>query len=378
MGANLLRKERSWWPAAAAIGLEARGFGARASIRLREVSFLTSNGNTTVSPRGSMRRWLLLTLKLAIVALVVWFVHQTVVNAWNQLGEYPWEFHGGWLAAAAGLYIVGLLPAALFWFWGLRALGQHPYFGETLRAYFIGHLGKYVPGKAMVVVIRAAMIGGDRVDRGIAAASVFLESLTWIAVGSFLAAGYVVVNVARGHAVFWAAIGLMAVTGAPTLPPVFPRLARLAGVGKRNPEVVKDLHRLGYGTTILSWVLMTIGWALMGLAFWATLQAMGLHDAEGFAGLPRYTAAVALAIVAGFAFIFVPAGLGVREFALAEIMIPYLRGITPNAELAALAAAGLFRLVSVMSELMISGILYVVGLSKTKPTEEAPSSAQNR
>jgi uncharacterized membrane protein YbhN (UPF0104 family) len=275
---------------------------------------------------------------------------------------------------AAVFYILALLPPALFWYCCLRALGQHPRFWEAVRAYYIGHLGKYVPGKALVIVIRAGLIRGDRVDTGVAAASVFLESLTWIAVGSVLAAGYLATSLSRTDPVFWVAVGAMAVTGIPTLPHFFPHLARLAGVGKRDPEVVEKLHRLGYQTTLIGWVLMSIGWILMGLAYWATFRAVGLPGAEGLAELPGYTAAVALAVVVGFVAIFIPAGLGVREATLAKVMIPYLRGITAKAELAAWGAAILFRLVSVVSELGVSGILYGVGIFQAKrPWKEPPS-----
>jgi hypothetical protein len=235
-------------------------------------------------------------------------------------------------------------------------------------------LGKYVPGKAMVVVIRAGLIGGHRVDTGVAAASVFLESLTWLAVGCFLAAGYLTVSIGRADVLFWAALAVMAATLVPTLPPVFPRLARLAGVGRGDPEITAKLHRLGYRTTILGFFLMAIGWVSMGVAYWATLRALGLAELAVLAELPRFTAAVALATAAGFVAIFIPAGVGVREATLVETIIPYLRGVTAKAELVAWAAALLLRLVSVVSELGISSILYVAGISRRKhPPEEPPA-----
>ena len=81
-------------------------------------------------------------------------------------GEYSWDFDPGWLGLAGVLYLLGLLPAGLFWHRVLLVLGQDARLGETLRAYYIGHLGKYVPGKAMVVVIRAGLIRSHRVHDG--------------------------------------------------------------------------------------------------------------------------------------------------------------------------------------------------------------------
>jgi uncharacterized membrane protein YbhN (UPF0104 family) len=148
-------------------------------------------------------------------------------------------------------------------------------------------------------------------------------------------------------------------------------------VGKRDPQIVEKLGQLGYKTTVLGWALMSVGWVFMGLAYWATFRAMGLPRIEGLAELPRYTAAVSLAVVAGFVAIFIPAGIGVREATLAKVMMPYLRGITAKAELAALGAAVLFRLVSVVSELGVSGILYGIGISRPEhPAEKPPPSPE--
>ncbi len=68
---------------------------------------------------------------------------------------------------------------------------------NTLRAYYIGHLGKYVPGKAMVVILRTVMVRGHRVDAAVAAVSVFFETLTMMAVGAFMAAGILAVRLRK-------------------------------------------------------------------------------------------------------------------------------------------------------------------------------------
>jgi len=122
---------------------------------------------------------------------------------------------------------------------------------------------------------------------------------------------------------------------------------------------------------------MPLGWAFMGLAYWATLRGIGLAQLDAIAELPRYTAAIALATVAGFAAIFLPAGVGVREAALVELTIPYLRGFAPQAELVAWVSAVLIRLVSVVSELVISGILYLIGLPRRNEPLASPPAPQN-
>ena len=311
---------------------------------------------------SSGKPWLRVAAKLLVVVLVVWFVRHTLATGLAQLGEHPWRFEPLWLVASAALYLVGLLPAGLFWHRVLRALGQDAGLGETLRAYYVGHLGKYVPGKAMVVVIRVGLIRSRRVATGVAAASVFFETLTMMSVGALIAAAILVgwFRDEASPALFWAAIGLMAIAGLPTLPMVFRWLVRLTGVGRSDGSTAEKLEGLGYGTLLVGWVYMTLGWVLLGLSLYAVVRAMGIACDGLFAELPRYVAGVSLAVVAGFLSL-VPGGAVVRELILTELMVPHFHTVAPevNAEAAALVSAVLLRLVWLVAELAISGILYV-------------------
>ena len=107
---------------------------------------------------------------------------------------------------------------------------------------------------------------------------------------------------------------------------------------------------------------MAISWGVLGLSLWATLRAMGIDYPGMLAQWPRWTASVALAMVAGFLSL-VPGGAVVREAILTELMVPHLRGVTAvtSAPATALVAAVLLRLVWLVSELLISGILYLNG-----------------
>ena len=299
------------------------------------------------------RKWLLVAVKLLIVAVIVWCIRSTIRSAMAQLGQHSWRFAPPWLAASGALYLLGLLPEGLFWHRVLTALGQNARLGETLRAYFIGHLGKYVPGKAMVIVLRTGLIRNARVDTGLAIASVFLETLTMMSVGACIAAAILAGCLADDRRLLAAAIGMVAVAGLPTLPPVFSRLARWAGVGRSNPAVAEKLAGLRYRTLVGGWVLLMIGWVLMGASLWAVLRAMGTP--ADLAEMHLYTATVAMAVVAGF-LSMIPGGLLSRDAVLAAILVRQL-----GDPASALVAAAALRLVWLMAEVMISAILYVGG-----------------
>lgn len=325
--------------------------------------------------RTTRRKWLLRAAKLLVVALVIWAVHKTLYQAWLQLHEHQWEFDSLWLIAAGLLYLAGMAPAAVFWHLVLRALGQPSQFWPTFRAYLIGHLGKYVPGKAMVVVIRTGLVCSDEISAALAAVSVFVETLTMMAAGSFLSAAILAIWY-RDRGLPWyvsaGALGLMVVSGLPTLPPLFRLLVRLAGVGRSNPETQEKLRLLGYKTLLAGWGLMSVMWILWGLSYWATLRAMGVPATEPIRELPVYTLTVALATVAGFVALVMPAGAGIREAALAQLIIPYLDALVPNPQLIAWASAIVLRVVWLATELILALALYPLGTRRSKPTGADP------
>ena len=308
---------------------------------------------------AKLKKRLLAIAKLAIIVIVLWAVGDTLWNGIVALCTDGWRLRWAWAIGAGFIYLLGLLPAGLFWWRVLWLLGQKTRFLDTMRAYYIGHLGKYVPGKAMVVVLRAGLLqpGGARVS--VAAAAVFFETLTMMAVGAFWAAAILAIWF-RGHWMYCVgAIGLMLAAGIPTLPPLFRRLAKLARVAKSDPETQKKLDAIGYGTLATGWVMMTICWGMLALSFWATLKAMGIDGLELLTDFPRYVASVSLAMVAGFLSL-IPGGLFVRDGILAELIEPYFQTLaTPlPADVSAGLSAILLRIVWLVAELAISGIVY--------------------
>ncbi len=297
---------------------------------------------------------MLVVAKLAIVVVVVWFIRSTIADGWEQLRHDPPHIAYRWLAAAAGLYLLGTLFDGIFWHRILLALGQNVGFWTALRAFYIGHLGKYVPGKAMVVILRAGLIRGPGVDGSLAVVSIFFETLTMMSVGALLAAGVVAVWFHGQPLLLGTSLVLLAVAGLPTFPPMFRRLVRLIGLGRLKPGMLEKLDGLGYKIVLLGWMLNVIGWAILGLSYWAVLRALGTESGNPFAQLHLYTAGVSLAVVAGFVS-FVPGGAVVREAVLTEFIVEALC----VSDAVALAAAVLLRLAWLAAELAAVGVLSI-------------------
>jgi uncharacterized membrane protein YbhN (UPF0104 family) len=309
-------------------------------------------GNAVANSTQLWRRWLAPAIKIAVVALVIWGVRRSLIENIEQFDQLSARIRWPWFIFAGAIYLVSLLPAVHIWRLALGALGQHPSFGATLRAYSIGHLGKYVPGKAMVVVIRAGLLAPGGVDPAMAAVAVFYETFSFLAAGSVTAAVLMLWWHPQEHLLVGAAISLAIVAVIPTLPPVFRRLARAANRFQTSGSP-PEFHWPGRLRLVGAWLLLCLGWVGQGISLWACLRGLGMELAW-YEHLATHTATVTMAVAAGF-FALIPAGAVVREAVLARLLTP-LYG-----ESEGLLAAVSLRLIWLMAELAISIILYPMG-----------------
>ena len=295
-------------------------------------------------------------VRLLILVLVGVGIWHTVDKAIGELQAKQFalnQVHLGWLLASGVVYLAATAPCWVFWHRTMQAMGQRPRWLDSLRAYYTGHLGKYFPGKALVVVIRSGMIRSPRVDTSVAVSAVFVETLTMMAVGAFTAAAILGVLYRDQMWLVLVAVGLMVGIGGPTVPPVFRRLVKIVGAKKVNPDIDRALAGLDYRLMLFGWVINVAGWALMGLSLWLTLRAIPTLTARPveLQDWPSLTACAALSLVLGF-MSMVPGGLGVREY----VVMTLLSG--PFGAGAATICAVLSRLVGLLAESGFAALLY--------------------
>ena len=316
------------------------------------------------SPRKRWIRWLIPAAKATVFALLCWFIYYTFVSANERLGAHTWHVEPQWLVVSGILYLLGLLPAAIFWQRVLVATGQNVGLGESLRAYYISQLGKYVPGKWMVILLRRVSLHSSGLEETVVAASVFFETFTMLAVGSALAAVMLAIWQPEKPLLVGAAAISVLLMGIPTVPAVFQWLIRKLGVDKLNPKAGAKFSCISPRTIAFGWSMIAVGWLLQGMSLWATLRSLGAVDGGPFSELSLHTATVALSVVAGF-ISQIPGGLGMREGVSAELIEPQYGPAI------AIVSAIIFRLVLLVSETMVSIILYAAGWLRTrKPAAE--------
>lgn len=295
----------------------------------------------------------------------------------------PW-----FLVLSALLYLAGLSFCGFFYHAVLRSSSTPIGEFAAVRAYLISHLGKYVPGKAMVVVTRVGMSRPHGARAATATVATFYETLVMMASGSLVAAagfaisddspielgadppiltfilpvlGWVTLRVFSLFSLIGLGLGvgfLMVV-----VPPVFRRLAATAslpipGVGPEAlPWFSARLLTLGLIQTAAAWLMM--GMSQMAVV-WGVATAAEL---DFLALLPIVVAAVSFATVAGFVVAVTPGGLGVREAVLMYALGPAL-----GDDLAVVSAMAL-RLVWVAAEIFAALVLGPWG----RPMATSPS-----
>jgi hypothetical protein len=303
--------------------------------------------------RDLLRRWwpyLKMALGLVIVAVIGFRFAEDLRDP--RLWERP--LRAGLAVLSGALYLVGLLFSALTWWFLLARCGQKPRLVTAVRAYYLGHLAKYLPGKAWALFLRADLVRGDGVRVGVGVLTAFYEVLVTMS-GAVLAAavlfalfapdtgyrpdGHVLRGLLRlevpaagdvGRATsVLLALGLLAAVGVPALPPVFNRVApRVA-----RPFGGEQLSRLGWRDLGGGLLLTCTGWLVQGASLGAALCAVvGTGLPWTLQAAARVAAIMGVSYVAGFVIVVAPSGLGVREFFLTLFLTPELLelGVVPG------------------------------------------------
>lgn len=330
-----------------------------------------STADTKPSTKANRRRRLLRIGKIILVAIVLYAIGKHV---WRLYGD--WTTQGQsisldlvsipWLVLATATYIGGQFCYAAFWGKLLRAHGVRASWLSVVQAYGIGTVGKYVPGKALVIVIRAAMLGPTNASAIAIGLTAVYETVAMMALGSALAGACLGIALPDQ---WWLWLGAVAAAVGMTAclhPAVFSRLAMLASLPFKDTR--RDFSASAcYAVFWRSAAFPIAGWGLLGLSFWMTLQSIGVPCSRLIDFL-LLIGATTLATAVGFLVLFMPAGIGVRELIIIRVLAPAFGG--PQTVLGSL----LLRTVWTVAELAFAGLLYL----RRTPAEAADCASPER
>jgi glycosyltransferase 2 family protein len=252
------------------------------------------------------------------VGLAVW----ALWSRWPDVVSAARRLDATDLVLAALATVLNALLTGLAWRALLADLGARLPFGLAARVFFVGQIGKYVPGSLWPMIVQAELAKRHVARRSTVAATFVLLLLSG-------ASALLVVLVTLpftpaasggqgGTAVRWAALLVVPVL-ALLHPGLLGRLLDrgLRIVGRQPLEQWTSVR----GTAVATgWALLA--WAVAGLQIWLLAVPLGAP-----ATWRTYALAVggyALAWAIGLVVVVAPAGAGAREVALAAVLSPVL------------------------------------------------------
>ncbi|GAA3242046.1 lysylphosphatidylglycerol synthase transmembrane domain-containing protein [Nonomuraea helvata] len=281
------------------------------------------------APRRSLVRRL---IRYGFLAVALGFGAYAVAKQWDAVvagfARLSWAALAGSLVAV----VAALLGAMLTWRTLLADLGSPLPLRPAAKVFFVGQLGKYIPGAVWPVIAQMEMGRDLGVPRSRSAAAFFLMMPIQ------LATGLLVTLVTLG----WDRYGWLLLFIPLLLVLLEPKVIN-AVIGyalrrlKREP-LERPLTRRGM-LTALGWALA--GWLCYGVHLYFVVPQAGLLFAVG---------AFALSWCLGILTFVVPAGAGVREVAMVAVLAPQLDGG------AAIAVALSSRIVIVIGDLICAGL----------------------
>lgn len=342
--------------------------------------------NSKISTENDLKKKIWPVFKWILCLAVLLFVVKRAWDLWNSSPDQVLELHYQWLLLSGIVYLVGWIPSVWFYRMLLFRAGGKINALETARSYYCGHLGKYIPGKALVLVIRAALVRHSGVAGRVAGLMAAYETLVMMGAGAALSVALIpffltpestehlpeffnrilttkpVPSLLESPVALPVIVILISLILLPAISKLFSFAAgKMAGTLNTESETMTEIQIetrfLFYGL-----VVFVLSWFLMGTSLGLVLKGVGVNNAV-WSDLPAWTGIVSLATVIGFVAVFAPGGVGVRE----GILIGLLTLQPAVGDKSAVAAAFLLRVVWLLAEVLIAVILYLWAKPSNNP-----------
>jgi uncharacterized membrane protein YbhN (UPF0104 family) len=265
-------------------------------------------------PGGRRSRSLRNLLRFAVLALFTAVLIVVLARRWNEVRPLLHELSVAGVGLAGVAVVAGIYATFLCWRAVLTDLGSPLPLGGGMRIFFLGQLGKYLPGSVWPLLAQMELGRDYKVPRRASGAAVAIFML--LILGSGLLVAAVALPLLGEHALqrYWWALTALPVAAVLLYPPVLNRLLATAlRLAQRDP--MPNPLTLPGVVRAVGWAL--VSWGLYGLHVWLLARMLG---AGGVGILPRSIGAFAAAWCVGFLVVIAPAGGGAREAALIVLL----------------------------------------------------------
>jgi hypothetical protein len=237
-----------------------------------------------------------------------------VGRQWTEVRRTLDRLEPGLVALALLLVLAGQLASVLAWRALVAGLGSPLRLPVAGRIFFVGQLGKYLPGSVWPVLAQMEMGRAAGVPRArIAAASILTIG---VSVATGLSAGLLCLPAllaGEGHRYAWVLVGLP-----PAVALLHPRvLNSMLRRGLRLLRRPAQQHPVRARAVLAAsgWLLVT--WLCFGLQIAVLAADLG---ARGARVLPLAIGGFSIAMTLGLLFLVAPAGVGAREAVLILVL----------------------------------------------------------
>lgn len=249
------------------------------------------------------------------VATAVWVVVVLVALALalaargEAVGELLIGAEPAGVVGALAWAVAGVGLSCLLWWLLLSGLGARLPLRAALRVFYVGQLGKYLPGSVWPVLASTELGRDHGVARRVSVAAQLLFLWTHLVTAGILAAvGLAVAGALEAWAGAAAAVAGVALLHTGVVTAV---LDRFLGLLRRQPLPLRPPH----ATVLRAAGVAALMWLCYGLSTWLLVGALGGGVTPAVA-----TGAFAAAWAGGFLFVIAPAGAGVREAILVALL----------------------------------------------------------
>ncbi len=314
-------------------------------------SATTDNGDRSGKRRRSLSKLVQIAFVLVAVGLATW----AVASRWSQVSE-AWSRVTVWpMLAAMALATAGSYASFPSWRLLLAGLGSPLPVAPARRVFFLGQLGKYVPGGVWAVIAQVTLARALHVPRARSASASLLTILIGIVSSGSLGALCLLIGGREVLGRYAPALLLIVVLIVLLHPGLLVRLAALASrVTGRNVHI----DRIPGRTIAASVGIQITGLVLLGLHFYFVIGTVGGTYVSPILAIGLLNVSLA----AGMLAVFAPAGAGVREAILTLGLSPFM---SPGS---ALLIALMSRVLTIIADVLVAGGAALLG--RTRPVSE--------
>jgi len=274
-----------------------------------------------VSDREGARRWLPWIERVAGL-LVVAFLALYLARNWSQVAAHPWRIDWPRLALATLCVLAAYSGFVLTWRRILGHLGGRLSVRDAHRIWYLGNLGRYVPGKVLQLAGTAYLARAKGVSP-VLTVSASLTSQVFVLVAGLLVAAATLPELGAAAttdlSVLWTVgLAVAALLVVVVLSPILDAIYRFALRLIRKSEYHASIP---VRERIVLLAVSLLAWIALGTGFWLFVGAVTSLDAGAVIPLIGISAA---GYVGGYLAVFVPGGLGVREGLYALLLAAYV------------------------------------------------------